>query len=155
MQQRSVQATTSLREVLGLSDTKILSTALAEVAAEEARHNPDFAQRIRETYAELEQLNTSRATRSRKPATLHSELIPLRSIEGLRFDPHAPVDPYMLQTIYGDAQLRRALEGYSLARLKEAAALVEERNPGTKPTSRARKDTIIDYIVECVAGPSY
>ena len=155
IQQRSVEATRSLREALGLDDTKLLGTALAEVAAEEARHNPDFAQRIRQTYAELEQVNSSRTRAARTPSNIAPELIPLRTIEGLRFDPHAPIDPYMLQNIYGDAQLRHALERYSLARLKEAATLVEERNPGTRPASRAKKDAIIDYIVEHVAGPGY
>jgi hypothetical protein len=51
--------------------------------------------------------------------------------------------------------LRAALNGYSLAKLKEALAVVEQRNPGTKPRNRGRIDDVIDYIVERVAGDGY
>jgi hypothetical protein len=63
------------------------------------------------------------------------------------------LDPYELLRVYGKGQLRAALSRYSLAKLKEAAALVEQRNAGTRPKSRSRKDEVIDYIVGMLSRP--
>lgn len=51
--------------------------------------------------------------------------------------------------------MRELLGGYSLVKVKQALAGVEERNPGTKPKNKSQKQALIDYIVEKVAGPGY
>lgn len=149
--QRSVEATRQLRTILGLGDLKLLATALAEVAAEEAAKNPRFATKIQDSYRELESLVTVEQTRAPTAARPRAQLVPIRTFPGWH-DPLGPLDPYYLQRLYGDNQLALALDGYSLAKLKEAAAIVEQRFPGTKPKNRARKDSVTAYIVEKVTG---
>lgn len=56
---------------LCLSDLERVTLALAEVAAEEAQHNPIFAERIRAAYAALPsttRLTKARTARDREPA---------------------------------------------------------------------------------------
>lgn len=151
VQERSVDATRHLRETLGLDDLKLLATALAEVAVAESAQRPEFANRIKSVYAELQALKATprRSSKAAKPST---KLVPIVAIDDVRIDPHAPLDPYFLKRLYGDSQLVAALDGYSLAKLKEAAAIVEQKHVGTKPKSKARKADIINYIVEHVAG---
>ena len=151
VQQRGAEATARLREVLGLDDIKLLGTALAEVAIDEASRDPGFANRVRAIYQELVDLKAARPSRPRKSVSDEVELVPLIKIEGRRIDPFGPLDPYFLFEVYGAAQLRAALSGYPLARLKEAAEMVEQRT-GIKPKGRATKASITDYIVEHVAG---
>jgi hypothetical protein len=50
--------------------------------------------------------------------------------------------------------LRRALERYTLPRLRESVKIVQAKGISGKPRGAAR-DAVIDYIVEQVAGPSY
>lgn len=152
-QQRGAEATRRLREVLGLSDLKVLATALAEIAADEAQHNVDFGDRIRHAYREIELLPTQ--NRSSRKIASKPKLIPIAAPGVVDIDPHGDLNPFSLVQLYGANQLRAALTEYSLSRLKEASAIVEQRNPSTKPKNKSRKDTIIDYIVEHVAGPGY
>lgn len=151
VQQRSVEATSRLRTLVGRDDLKLLSTAVAEAAAEEAKQNSAFTQRVRALYDELASLKDVRTSRSRKASEDDVPLVPIGHIEGRKIDPAAPLDPYFIFQLYGKDQLRRALSRYSLANLKEGLAQVERRNPGTKPRSRASKQAIIDYIFEHVA----
>ena len=155
LRQRSAEATARLREVLDLDDLQLLSTALAEVATDEATRSPLFADRIRNVYKDLQSLKGTRPLRAKKKKTSEVELVPVGSVEGRKFDPYAPLDPNYLYQLYGGHQLRAALSRYSVVKLKEAAAKIEKEHPGTKPASRARKDAIIDYIVEQIAGPGY
>jgi hypothetical protein len=67
------------------------------------------------------------------------------------FGPDKPLDPYLLRYAYGDDQLRSALEDYPAPALKQAAGLVEQRNPSTLPKGRLNKPALIDYIVQYVA----
>jgi hypothetical protein len=149
-QERSVEATHALCEALGLSDLKVLSTALAEAATKEAKRNPGFVSLVRDTYRELESLKRPRKTapRQRKPPPV---LVPIGRVEGARIDVHASLDPYFLLQVYGSTQLRDALGEFSVEKLKEAAAVVEQRFPGTKPKNRRAKQPLVDYIVEHLA----
>lgn len=153
VQMRAAEATRALRALLGLSDLKLLSASIAEAAAEEIVQNARFSGRIRDIYAELE--TKQQIPLSRRRQTNDVELTPLPGAEHVRVDPFAPLDPYVLQHLYGADQLRQALSVYSLSKLKEALSPVEQRHPGTKPTNKSRKDSIIAYIVEHVAGPGY
>lgn len=154
VQQRSTEATKRLQDIFDAHDLKLLRIAVEEAVADEAGRNPLFAKRVREAYKELVELKPHRATRGSNKFE-DVKLVPIIQVEGLKFDPHASLDPYFLLRVYGAQQLRAALTGNSLARLKEGLAPVEQNNPGTKPRSRALKDSVIDYIVEKVAGPGY
>lgn len=153
LRQRGVEATRAVREVLNLapevSDAHI-TTALAEVAAEESRRNPQFAGAVRERARELAQPSTSNArpARGAKPQPL-PPLVPIRQISGYReIDPFKPPDPRFIVQVFGHHQLARALQDYSLSMLKETAVDTERTHPGTKPASRTRKADLIAYIVE-------
>ncbi len=79
-------------------------------------------------------------------------LVPIRRIEGYRADPFSPPDPLFLTRLYGDHQLDRALQDYTLDFLKLTAANVQAAHPGTKPASMAKKQAVIDYIVRYSTG---
>ena len=79
-------------------------------------------------------------------------VIPINQVDPKFFGPDKPLDPYLVHYVYGDDQFRDALDRFPVSELKKAAAIVEERNPATKPTNRSRKDALIDYIVRNVVG---
>jgi hypothetical protein len=150
--QLSTQAITRLQEIVGRrDDPKLLTAALAEAAVEEAQHNVAFLRRVQILYDEhaLAKRPASRRQSATKP---RKELIPVISADEIGFDRDEKTSAYGLQKLYGNAQLRDALDGYTLATLKEMAATVMERNPGTAPSSKRTKAAVIDYIVQCLTG---
>ena len=78
-----------------------------------------------------------------------ASLTPIVNMEGQAFDPSAPIDPYLLKHLYGDAQLHTALERYTAPRLSEAVRAVQARHPGTRPASGTRP-AMIAYIEQHV-----
>jgi len=146
--QRGAEATRSLRQAVQLpinpQDTTVLGTALAEVAAREARRNPQFASEIRQVYTELLGLK-GKAKNTKK---VLPPLVALHPDPNYRIDPFVPPDPGFLMRVYGPDQLDRALQDYTLDMLKRASALIEAAHPGTKPTNRSSKQSVIDYIVK-------
>lgn len=143
------QAAKDAATELDLQDLNRLRIALASAAAEQVGHNPVFAARVRMIYNTL-----AAATTRAKPTTaraLAAALMPIKRVEGVVIDPVAPVDPALLLEIYGPHQLPTALDLFSLAQLKEAAARIAERHPGTKPRNRTSKAAVIEYIVEFTA----
>jgi hypothetical protein len=147
IQQRASAATAQLRQALGLDDLKLLSAAVAEAAAVEAARNAEFFARIRRIYEELASMRV-RQPRWRASNRPKTQLVPLPGTEGARFDPFAPLDPYLLLRLYGPRQLRAALSAYSYATLREAVAQVQQKNPGTRPKDRRKTESLIEYIVE-------
>jgi len=101
---------------------------------------------VRATYDELAALKPTRSPR--RSGREDIDLVPIVSPDDARQNPFGALDPYELLRMYGIGQLRAALSRYSLTKLKEATALVEQKNPGNKPKSRSRKDDVIDYVVE-------
>lgn len=154
---RKLSATEAAKQaayVLGLEDHKLVGIALAEVGAERVAADREFAQKVRALYtilqATAEQPKTTAPARGRTSTQV--ELIPRKIIEGQSFDPAAPLDPYFLVEVFGVEQLQAALEREPAFRLKEAAVLVEQRNPGTKPTNRGQKKALIAYMLQHVTG---
>src|SRR5262245_61566732 len=149
---RNLSATEAAKLVaqsLGLDDVKRVGSALATAAAEEAEHNPSFAARVRALYNATVPIA---APRKKSPTTnaLWSEVKPIKHIEGFELNPAAPLNPYLVYEACGDKQFARILEAFPLAKLKESAAIVEERNPGTKPVNRGSKSAVMDYIIHYV-----
>jgi len=159
-QERSVLATRRLCEALGLgvvkpNELKRLTVALAEAAADEAGHNSEFAAHIRvlyERYVPVKKGKTTGSSTRSKAKPEKVKLVPVGTFDESKFNPYGPLDPYILLQLYGTKQLALALDEYSLTALKGAASLVEQRNPGTKPKNRAKKDAVLAYIVEYVTG---
>jgi hypothetical protein len=158
---RSVAAIRRLCDELSLGalkpkELKHLTTALMEASASEAAHNAVFRECILSSYAELKASTAPKPSRSRggttQAKTPMAWLTPIHPVDPKRFGPDKLLDPYLIQYAYGDENLRAILDGYSANRLKEAAAIVEERNPGTKPTSRSRKDSLLEYIIRYIVG---
>lgn len=81
-----------------------------------------------------------------------STLTPIRHVEGREINLAATPDRYFLLEVYGAHQLREALDLFPLAKLKEGAEAVMERNHGTEPKSRSSKFAALDYIVQYVVG---
>lgn len=150
LQQRAAAATAELKRILGLDDLKLLSAAVAEVAATEAATSADFAARIRSSYTDLAALRGRRSRSAPAAPSSRAQLTPLPGSEDFRFDPYAPLDPYILLRLYGPEQLGDALSAYSLAALREATTSVQARNPTTQPKDRRTKAALIRYIVDCL-----
>jgi hypothetical protein len=148
--ERATQATAQLRELFGFENLKAMSIAIAEVAAQEAKINPAFAERIQQVYHEVEKTVRRQGTSKAKRMVDRPKLTPIAKVEGYVPDPFAPLDPYFMLKIYGVEQFPLALEEQTLVSLKFAAKKLMESHPGTKPTSMARKDDVIAYIVEIV-----
>jgi hypothetical protein len=146
-QQRALDATAQLQTLIGATDVKLLSAAVTEAAAAEAVNNPAFRRTVQRIYEELSE-KPSRVTVSRTQASSRGDLVPLPGTEGARFDPFAPLDPYALVKLYGPQQLQTALSGYSVATLRQAVALVQQRYPQTKPTDARKSESLIAYIVQ-------
>jgi len=153
LRQRGVDATRVLREALnlppGASDAHVL-TALSEIAAEEGRRNPRFAEAVRGRAGELAAQHGSsvKPTKTTTSGAL-PPLVPVRQLGGFReIDPFKPPDPPFIVQVFGHHQLARALQDYTLDKLKQASAEIERQHPSTKPASRTRKADLIAYIVE-------
>ncbi|HLZ21061.1 MAG TPA: hypothetical protein VKQ30_02920, partial [Ktedonobacterales bacterium] len=115
--------------------------------------------RIRTLYTEVASIkrpakNRGASTSSKNKTKHEIKLEPVGYVDEALLNPYAPPNPYALRTLYGDHQLQLALDRYSLTKLKEAVVLVQKQNPGTKPKNMGRKESVLDYIVEHVAGAS-
>jgi hypothetical protein len=141
-----------LQEIVGRQDDpKLLAVAVAEAAIEEAQHNGAFLRFIQFLYDAHASARTP-ASRKQSGAKPRKELVPIISPDEVGFDRDEKTTAYGLQRLYGNAQLRDALEYYTLATLKEMAEEVTRRNPDTVPSTKRTKVAIIDYIVSCLTG---
>jgi hypothetical protein len=147
-QERTRVAIQRLRELINADDMKLLNAAIAEAAAAEAARNADFRATLRRVYEDLRAHASSAARSQRSREQPAVALIPLPGSEGARFDPFAPLDPYALLRLYGSQQLQAALSNYSIVALRQAAAVVRQKRPGTKPADARKADSIIAYIVQ-------
>jgi hypothetical protein len=145
------EAAKRVAQLLGLDDVKRTGVALATAAADEAEHSPTFAARIRALYSATMPIQPP-STRKKTPNinTLWSELKLIKHVDGLDLNAAAPLNPYLLCEAFGADQLPKILDALPLAKVKESAALVEERNPGTKPVNRSSKSAVMDYIIHYV-----
>lgn len=152
--QRVTLAAESVAQYLHLDDPKRLSAAIVEIVAEEVTRNPSMASRIRNRYDELALPKRRRGSSARntvtKPPKPMRTLVPLKIVETGDVNIGAALDPYRLYEVYGAEQLADALDEHTLASLQEAMECVQERHPGTKPTNKGRRQTIIEYVVRYV-----
>jgi len=155
LREQGIEATRRLREALGLpadvNDAALLGTAVARAAASEARRNPRFAREVRRHYDDLQAHRGTTGTSGARHARPLEPLVALRHT-GAEVDPYAAPDPRALTYVYGADKLGRALQDYSIDKLRQAAAEVERTCPGTRPASRGRRDALIAYIVEHAGG---
>jgi hypothetical protein len=170
VQERSSEATGRLCEILGLGHVpttklKFLTVALAEAAVDEASNNDVFANKIRSAFESMVPAPAPKrqpkvaagSTRTKHKPTklpLMEDLEPIGTVDESLLNPYAPPNPWALRTLYGDHQLRRALGGYSLTKLKQTAKTVQSKHPGTKPHNASDQTSLVDYIVEQVTSES-
>lgn len=145
---RSAAATAELRALVQRDDLKLLSVALSEAAISFSKSNPAFLTKVRDVYDELATATTVNKQRSSRKAP--AKLIPIIEPGQIGFGPNDMLDPYKLYRLYGKEQFAQALGDYLMPDLKRASEIVMEHNPGTKPKSKARRDDLIDYIVEYI-----
>jgi len=153
-QDRATEATRKLKKALGLqdlavADQKRLSTAIAEVAAEEASSHPEFAKRILALY---EALAPSKKSKGEKSTYIGEDLVPISSTIGYHINVYGPPEPDILLKIYGKEQLPKALSLFKPAKLKEAVIQLMQERPGTKPKTKTKAEDLINYIIEQVAS---
>lgn len=149
--QRSKLATHGIATTLGVADEKVVVTAALEALNEHLADDSYLRQRIREKYDEIAALSTRSGRK-----TNASPMPPLIRPAGLnRQTPLHILDPYEVALDYGRDQLRNVLNRATQTNLRVAVGLVQERNPGTKPTDNRTKAGLIDYLVQHVAGNGY
>lgn len=134
-------------------DQVALTTAALEEASELLGKDPAMVQRLRQKYHEI-LASTATTPNKHEPKSMPTPL-PGRGRDLDNYDPYAKLDPYESLRDFGADQLRAFLGFQTPARLRQAVAIVQERNPGTKAKTKTKSADMIDYIVEHVAGPGY
>lgn len=132
----------------GRSRREMVSAIVSQVTR--GRYSANFsaasAGSNRATKASGERSAPRRSTRA-KPEAL-PPLTPVRHDLPLqKSDPYSPPNPTYLVLAYGRPQLVRALQDYSVDSLKQTSAQFELKFPGTKPTNRGQRASLIAYIV--------
>jgi hypothetical protein len=168
LQKRSSQATRHLFQTLGLEardvdDLKFLSLAIIEMAAEEVARNPEFAARITAEYRHLRPISqemsmgpSASLQNGKTPKKPHNTInvstfegiTPLKQVDMSRFDYYGAPDPYLLEEIFGFTQVKQILPEFALASLLEMASVIQEKYPGTKPSNKKKKESVIAYILQ-------
>jgi hypothetical protein len=153
--QRNKLATQQIVSAIGASGEKaatLATTAALEAVSERMSWDRELQQSVRQKFGELQALGSAstRQTTNREP------MPPLIRTPGVgRQTPLDMLDPYELALDYGRDQLRNVLGRAAKTNLKVAVGLVQQRNPGTKPTDARTNQGLVDYIVQHVAGPGY
>lgn len=148
--QRKSLATQQLLSIVSGTDQSAVVTAALEVINEWIALDRGVQRRLREKYDELATLTSGKAKADLGPVP-----VPTNPVSFGQFNPYGRFDPYQLLTEYGRDQLRAVLARGTQKDLREATDIVQERNPGTRPSSRSSKAAMADYIMEHVAGPGY
>jgi hypothetical protein len=149
--QRNTRVSRAFGEALGLGnltakDVTLLTIALIEVATRRAGSDRAFAAQVRRTFGELAACPPV-ARKPKKPEAF-AALALIGPIDLSRLRPHGALDPFALYEAYGDVQAEQVLKDLTLDDLKASAGIVEQRHPGTKPTSRRARSPLIIYIME-------
>lgn len=132
------------------TDKDVAVIAALELFAERLARDAQLSGRLRTRYRELEALKHSRKQRPVAPTPM-----PISGPDLDSFNPYAKPDPYKLLGWYGRDQFRAVVTGATTQALRELADAVQAREPNTSPASRRKKQAMIDYIVEHVAGRGY
>jgi|GEM_PF-6620436 len=156
-QERSLVAIRSLYQALGMTalkpaEQKYLSTALVEIATDEIAHNSEFGKALIARLNELLPKKAEKAKPTRKPAqqrNIDTVVLPqpIKYVPMSAFNPYQPPDPLLLQEGYGDENLPIVLETFTLRVLKQMASVVQEKIPGTKPRTVAKKEALVEFII--------
>lgn len=153
--QQSAAALEQAAAVIGASDLKALAAAINGIALEAIRSDGSFASQVRSRYAELTARSKPKkaaAPRQSQPKSAPPELVVRHQVPMRSGSVGAAPDPYYLLAMYEADQLPLALERYGASELKLAAELVQQKNPGTKPTNKGNRKALIDYIVHYVVN---
>jgi hypothetical protein len=146
---RKSLATQRLVTALGTNQNAAITAAL-EVINERLAWDSALQNSLRDKYAEITAL-------SERPPAPPRERAP-RSVSGngpARASTLEQLNPYDMLEDAGRDQLRAKLQGTTQRRLRSAVDVVQQRNPGTRPSSRSSNAAMIDYIVEMLAGSGY
>lgn len=150
---RKSLATKQLFGALNVTDKVnegVAVTAALEVINEWLAWDTEMRRRLRENFEDLVLLTT----KPPKP-DLGPEPVPIAGPDLDHYNPYAKPDPYKLLEWYGPGQLRAVLVRMTPKSLRALADVVQAHNANTAPASRAAKPSLVDYIVEHVAGPGY
>jgi hypothetical protein len=154
--QRGPAAVARAGTALRLEDTKRLTAALAEIAADELSMNRDFAARVRARYAELgtrppKVVSATTPRPSQKRTATPKPKVSDRRMPGERVDIVTPLDPRTLTQLYG-AALPERLAAYSPKALVEMARMLTPGKGEKVPTQKSGAETLITYILRHVAS---
>jgi hypothetical protein len=128
---------------------------LAEQALDELRNNRDFTRRVRAAYeaATPKPKPPTQRTGASKGKGAKALLTPIKDVGIHEINIAAQVDPYFLYDVFGLDQLPLALEEFTKKKLlNEVVPMVQKRNPGAAPNSKADKQGVIAFIVHHVVN---
>jgi hypothetical protein len=147
---RKAIATAQLVDALAAADKDTALTAALEILTERLAADTTLSGQLHARYHELEAVRD--ATRKQPPAPAP---VPISGPDLDHFNPYARPDPYKLLDWYGRDQFRAVIVGATVQSLRELVDAVQAREPGARPASRSKKQDMIDYLVEHVAGHGY
>ncbi len=153
--QRTAQAAEKSARYLDLPDAKLLGAVLAEVAADELRHNRTFADRVQAAYqaAAPKPKQPRPKTTTSKASKPKVTLVPINDVGPHMIDIAGVVDPFYLYEVFGAKQLPLALDNFSKGKLlDEVVPIVLKRHPGPLPAKSATKQSVIAFIVQRVVN---
>lgn len=150
---RSAAATRAICEALQLGvvppkNLQYLTVALTEVVTNEIVHNRALGEQIRTQYETLIPPPKSKSTRSKSYDYSGVSGAQPRSRGNAKPSPNDPIDFEFLAQHFSREEVSDKLKNYSMEPLKKAAALVQRQHPGTKPTTLAKKDALVAYLLE-------
>lgn len=68
-------------------------------------------------------------------------------------DPYAPPNPHALHILYGEGQLRAALDRYTASKLRDAARVMRRQFPDhSVPRAKASKAQLVEYLAASARG---
>jgi hypothetical protein len=131
------------------SNAKLLQAILLEEAARQVVEDHVFADVVMSRYRQSAPTRVRGGRQSRplpRASDIAEPLVAVNPIADYEIQLRAAPDPYFILQVFGDKQLAKALNQRSLADVRKAAKLVEERNPGKHPAAKT-KAGLIAFIV--------
>jgi hypothetical protein len=155
--QRGEAAVRRIAQAVGLTNVTTrqlpqLTAELAVAACEELARNPTFLNHVRTVFQRTLEHTATSAQTEKRPRASAPKIVPIKYVDPARFATYGPSDPYALFEQYGEQQLPLVLKKFLMTDLTKSAALVQERNPGTRLSPKAKKDEVIEFIVRYVTG---
>lgn len=152
VKERGAVSTRHFYEALGLGvvaakNLPYLTIALTEATTDEIKHNVLLRERIKSLYQELLPPPKTAAARAGGTTRQGAGRTSTGTGRGSSLAPGSAPDLDAIARNFPSSEWSKQLNKYTKESLKKAVAIVQERHPGTEPTSMATKPPMISYLL--------